>query len=204
MLTNSTVPALYVSIKNGRFRVYDRERNSEVYYDTLEGTLRSIWQATRTFDKIVVPEWRFAFDSHDETTGDVRIILSGMLDNGVVEDIICRLATYVDYCTAQNQDTLGSLQVFLRLYDKQGGNGRKYAKCYMTVCGTPVRSRYVTQIPPDDWEKPFGLDWVVIPQHNWVDSAFNRVKVTSKERLAFIAQLADKVNKFLEVSNVPF
>lgn len=204
MLTNSSVPAMYVSIKGGKFRLYNREQNSEEYYDTLEGNLTGIWQGTRTVDRLIIPEWRFSFESHDDVQGDVRIILSGLQDNALIEDMILRLATYVDYCVAQNLPTGTPFHTYIRLYEKRNDAGRRYSKCYMSVNGTPVRSRYVAEQPPDDWEKPFGLDWVVVPQHTWVDSAYNRVKVTNKERLLFIEQLAEKVNNAVKVSTVPF
>ncbi len=201
MLSKSVRPKLYVTLKGGRFRVYNREQNSEEYYDTLEGYLESVWLSHRDIGKITIPEWRFLFSSFDDKGAMIDIVLGGMQDNYVVEDIIMKLATYCDWRGAE-----GALRpsVYIRLYDKRLDNGKKVTKSYVKVNGESVRSRYVGQLPPEDWEKAFGLDWVVIPEHTWVDSAYSRVKIPNKERIEAIAQLVQRINNSIKQQSVPF
>lgn len=207
MLSNTsqkdTQKYTFASVKNNRFRVWDKEKQVEFYYDTISGYLTDIRTYVDEFGRYVIPKWRFYFQSNVDPREFT--VISSAKDSRFSEDFVFKLATYIDAVRsgAVVRDYSKLLLVQATLYDRPV-NGKTQSKTYIVANGSPCSTRYISGQPNPDWQKPFGLDWVVVPTHTWVEGPYGVVKVPSKERAELIEKLVANIQDFLkEDSNSP-
>lgn len=180
----------YGRIRNGTIVLRDGES-----FDGFEGHLFRMRRVQDEIDGRVFYRYELYFSSPSDPAE--VFVLSLTEDSRAAEDIVGKLATWVDFSEEFGRPggATGYPLVRLTLRNRKK-DGKVYTNYSLVVDGQYIRTRYVDK-EVDSYEGL--LSQVVMPPIQWVEAGRGRwIKANVTPRLEFVAQLAEKVELALK------